>query len=247
MSVFRPETLICPVCGHRNTETVALSLHGSRVPEIVQSIVDGTFQCFTCARCDLPYRADGPLIYIDFERKRWIGEFPASMEPDWAALEQQPLDAFRRSVIDLAPAFLRAEADGFAIRAVFGLEALAEKIRLFDAGYDDRLVEVAKLQTMLRVGAVFAPSTRPRVVALAPDAITMGVWVAADDATDGSAQRASVTIDATDLEVLAGDAAWRPVLSELSVGPYVDLGRLFLDGRRSAFDVRLPGMAAVSR
>ena len=85
------------------------------------------------------------------------------MEPDWAALEQQPLDAFRRSVIDLAPAFLRAEADGFAIRAVFGLEALAEKIQLFDAGYDDRLVEVAKLQTMLRVGAVFAPSTRPRV------------------------------------------------------------------------------------
>ena len=200
MSVFRPETLICPVCGHRNTETVALSLHGSHVPEIVQSIVDGTFQCFTCARCDLPYRADGPLIYIDFERKRWIGEFPASMEPDWAAgLEQQPLDAFRRSVIDLAPAFLRAEADGFAIRAVFGLEALAEKIRLFDAGYDDRLVEVAKLQTMLRVGAVFAPSGAP--------AASWGWrpmrsrWACGSRRTTPRTDRrsrASVTIDATD-------------------------------------------------
>ncbi|TCO54809.1 CpXC motif protein [Actinocrispum wychmicini] len=224
MSVFRPQTITCTACGTANVETVAMSLHGSRVPEIVESIVAGTFQCFTCAGCGIGYRADGPLIYVDFDRKRWIGEFPSTMERAWANLEQQPMDVFRQSLIDLAPAFLRAEADGFTVRAVFGLDALAEKIRLLDAGLDDRAVEVAKLAILMRTGAVVAPSRRPRVVSADSTSVDMVLWSAEDE-------QFRVSVPTEDVMALATSDGWRSVLQEMQVGPYVDLGRILLDGR----------------
>lgn len=229
MSVFRPMPLVCSGCGARNVETVALSLHGSRVPQVVDEIVAGTFQCFTCASCALRYRADGPLIYVDFERKRWVGEFPSHMERSWASLEQQPMDSFRRSLIDLAPAFLRSEADGFTIRAVFGLDALAEKIRLLDAGIDDRAVEVAKLATVLRTGSTLAPRYRPRVVSAGPGSVVLRLW--SRDSAEEQAQPGHLSLSTSEVMSFAADPEWATVSEELQVGPYVDLGRLLFDGR----------------
>jgi hypothetical protein len=229
VSVFRPMTMTCPRCATANVETVAVSLHGPRVPDVVEAIVAGTFQCFACAHCGLPYRADGPLIYVDFEAKRWIGEFPVTMEPAWSRLEQQPMDAFRQSLIDLAPAFLRSEADGFTVRAVFGLDALAEKIRLMDAGLDDRAVEVAKLALCTRPGAVLAPGRRVRVVAAGPSSITMQVW--SRPSPDRAPELRAVTMGVDEVAALAASADWAPALREMRIGPYVDVGRIMLDGR----------------
>lgn len=231
MSVFRPEVIVCPACGHRNEEMVAVSLNGPRVPAVVEAIVAGTFQCFTCAGCGLPYRADGPVLYIDFDRKHWVGEMPAAMEPSWTLLEQQPLDSFRQSIIDLAPAFLRSEAAGFTVRAVFGLDALAEKIRLLDAGLDDRAVEVAKLATLLQMKAVVDPAFRPRVVEADADAVSIVVWRHPDGEGGGDPVQEHVRIAVDEVTRLAADPGWATALLELSVGPYVDLGRLFIDGR----------------
>ncbi|MCE7006335.1 CpXC domain-containing protein [Kibdelosporangium philippinense] len=227
MSVFRPQSIVCTACGTTNVETVAMSLHGSRVPQIVEQIVAGTFQCFTCGGCGLGYRADGPLIYVDFVTKRWIGEFPRTMEGGWASLEQQPMDVFRQSLIDLAPAFLRAEADGFTVRAVFGLDALAEKIRLLEAGIDDRAVEVAKLEIIRQTGAVMSPDRRPRVVKADADKVTMVLWTP-------SAEQFCVSVPTADIVAMASEDGWRSLLREMQIGPYVDLGRILLDGRRTA-------------
>lgn len=221
--------LVCPACGARNIETVALSLHGPRVPAVVEAIKAGTFQCFSCAGCGAAYRADGPVIYVDFEHKRWIGAFPAAMEASWARLEQQPIDSFRRSLIDLAPAFLRNEADGFTVRSVFGLEALAEKILLLEAGLDDRAVEAAKLATVLRAGAVLAPGHRPRVVRADAASVTFVLW--STPASGGPAEQGQATVGIDELGRIAVDPGWAGLLAELGTGPYVDLGRLLLDGR----------------
>lgn len=229
MSVFRPVALVCPTCRTENVETVAVSLHGPRVPEVLAAIAAGTFQCFTCHGCGLEYRADGPLLYVDFERRRWIGVFPQDLETRWAVLEHQPLDSFPRSMIDLAPDFLRHEAGGFTIRSVFGLPALAEKIRLLDAGHDDRVVEAAKLAVALRAGAVLAPDRRPIVLDAAPDALDLLLWLPPPG--DGPPAEAVVHLAAADLVDLAGDPSWHGVVAELDLGPFVDLGRLLLDGR----------------
>src|SRR6516164_10213567 len=182
MSVFQPRALRCPHCGHTNTETVALSLHGPRVSEVVAAIRSGTFQSFVCASCGGGYRADGPLIYVDFEQKHWIGVFPRDRERSWALLEQQPLDSFRRALIDYAPPFVRGMSDGFHIRTVFGLDALAEKLTLLEAGVDDRVVEMVKLVAVLTWGGLLHPGRRPQFVSYHADAgLRLLVPVTSDD------------------------------------------------------------------
>jgi hypothetical protein len=229
MSVFSQRALDCPACGHVNVETVALSLHGPRVPEVVDRIRQGTFQLLTCAGCGVAYRADGPVMYVDFDQRHWIGEFPRSWEDRWASVELQPLDSFRRAMIDLAPAFLRNEAGGFAIRAVFGLDALAEKIVLLEAGLDDCAVEAVKLQVALRAGAVLHPAFRPRVASTDGTSLDLVVW--RRPARAEAPERAVVRLGVDQVTSIRDDATWAPVIAQLSVGPYVDMGRLMLDGR----------------
>ena len=224
MSVFRERRFECPSCGHVNAESVAASLHGPRVPEVVDAILAGTFQVFACTRCGLSYRADGPVIYTDFDDKHWIGEFPAADEAAWTALEQHATDSFRRAMIDYAPAFLRADAAGFTIRTVFGLPALAEKILLLQNRWDDRVVEAMKLRLVLESGTVLHPAHRPVVIEANAGRLTV---VLPDDVGAAVVTRA-------DADALAADPAWREVLALLARGPYVDIGRLMLEGRATS-------------
>jgi predicted nucleic-acid-binding Zn-ribbon protein len=223
VSVFRPVPLQCPVCGAAQTVTLAVSLNGPRVPEILDEIRCGSFHHITCPECAADYYADGPLIYIDFERKRWIGEFPHAWECSWATLEQQPLASFRRAMIDMAPPFLRDESAGFTIRTVFGLDALAEKIAVLDAGLDDRAIEIVKLAALLRTTTPLHPSQRPRFVRRDEDAILLRLG--GDDRDDVL----RVPVDVID-EVVR-DTTWKLLTQELADAQYVDIGRLMVDGR----------------
>jgi hypothetical protein len=193
------------------------------VPEVVESIIDGSFHRFTCPACGSVYRADGPLIYTDFERKHWIGEFPLDWETSWALLEHQPLDSFRRAMIDFAPAFVRAESSGFVVRTVFGLGALAEKIALLEAGLDDRVIEYLKLVVLLRLGATLHPTARPRFVR----SDERGVHLLMAPTTEGVV----TLVDHETVEEITSDPVWGSSLRDLATGPYVDIGRLMLDGR----------------
>src|SRR5262245_32074523 len=229
MSIFRDLSLACPQCGALRVESVAVSLNGPRVPEVVRAIVDGSFHRFTCRACEHHFRADGPLIYTDFERRHWIGEFPLDWERSWARLEHQPLDSFRRAMIDFAPPIVRAESSGFAVRAVFGLGALAEKISLFAAGLDDRVIELVKLVVLLRAGMPLHPDHRPRFLKRDDQGIHLVLDPVAGD------EVAVVSHDA--LDQIAADPAWGSWLRDLATGPYVDTGRVMLDGRQRLLEV----------
>jgi hypothetical protein len=229
MSIFRDLSLACPECGALRVESVAVSLNGPRVPEVVRAIVDGSFHRFTCAACGRDFRADGPLIYTDFDCKHWIGEFPLDWEGSWARLEHQPLDSFRRAMIDFAPPIVRADSSGFVVRAVFGLGALAEKISLFEAGLDDRVVELVKLVVLVRSGRALHPAHRPRFVKRDDD----GAHLVLDP---GSGGEVAVVSEET-IELIATDPAWASWLRELATGPYVDIGRFMLDGRKRLLEV----------
>src|SRR5262245_5617611 len=229
MSIFRDLSVACPACGTTSVESIAVSLNGPRVPEIVQAIVDGSFHRFACRTCGCDFRVDGPLIYTDFERKQWIGEFPLDWETSWAGLEHQPLDSFRRAMIDFAPPIVRAESSGFAVRAVFGLGALAEKISLFAAGLDDRVIELVKLVVLLRAGMPLPADARPRFRQRDDQGIHLVLDPVAGD------EVAVVSHDA--LDQIAADPAWGSWLRDLATGPYVDTGRFMLDGRQRLLEV----------
>jgi len=69
VSVYEDRILTCPHCQPPSTRSVAVSLDGAHAARERQEIFDGTFQRLTCAACGTSFRADGPLIYLDFDAK----------------------------------------------------------------------------------------------------------------------------------------------------------------------------------
>lgn len=230
MSVFEDRAIKCPHCKAENVCNVALSLSGVRAAKAIQAIRDGSFQRFNCTACQREFVADGPLIYIDFERKHWIGVFPRVAEVSWRMLEQQPMDSFRRSMIDFAPKIARIQAEGFTIRTVFGLTALAEKLVCLDAGIDDRLLEALKLDILRsQKGLVFNPDTRPVLTKVTDDTLVFDAWRNDEGREDFVEERVTVPRKALDA-IRDKRADWLVALNWLGSGPYIDTGRIMLSG-----------------
>lgn len=238
MSIFEQRTLTCPHCGTQAEHTVAVSVNGGRSPQYRQQILEGSFQVMTCATCGEKADADGPFIYIDLRARQWIGCFPRAWEPAWRSYENEPMDSWRRSMVDHAPANVRRMSDGFRVRAVFGLPALREKLLCFVHDIDDRVLEALKLD-LLRSHPALAmhPAARPLLVEVGGATLVLIAQVppASPDSASGDAGAAwrdvRITAPRAELDRIRADApAWAGVLVEVARGPYVDLGRIMLSG-----------------
>jgi hypothetical protein len=246
MSVFEPRTLTCPHCGAVSEQNVAISLNGDRSSEERQAILDGRFQVFQCAACGVPSTADGPLMYVDFERRHFIGCYPRTWETAWRSLENEPMATWRRTIVEHAPASMRKISHGFVVRAVFGLPMLREKLLCLDHGIDDRMLETLKFDLMRTNTLPMHAMARPILDHIDDDDMHLefGAQEPADNA--GASERAALGLSAEE------DPAWQPIrfriprsridaladargdwgafLRELSAGPYVDVGRLVIPG-----------------
>ncbi len=225
MSVYQDRELACPRCGAVLRRSVCVSLNGNRVPAVIDEIRAGRFQRFPCDGCGQVIVADGPLIYTDFERRHWVGCFPRTAEGAWRLLEHQPAESFRRAMVDHAAPIIRAEADGYLIRTVFGLPALAEKILVWDHALDDVTLEILKLEVLRSPdGPPFDLEHRLR-------------FLGVGGAGEGDVLRLALAGD----EVLRVPRAWyediagsldrhAAVIDAVASGPYVDVGRGVLPG-----------------
>ena len=227
MSVYEERVLSCPHCGHAEARSVAVSLDGAGAARELQEIRDDTFQRFSCAACGQAFRADGPLIYIDFDGKLWIGVFPAPWEAAWWEHEAEPRGAFDRYMIENCPPLVREWAPGFTVRAVFGLARLREKLIAHAAGIDDRVLEAYKLDLLRGMGLYeLAPRARPTLrEASAKDAVFH--VPRPEPGEPGKLAKIRVARAELDRIAAARDGAWAHTIAALSEGPYVDLGRLF--------------------
>src|SRR5262249_6799144 len=148
MSTFAPEEVPCPRCGDRVTRTVATSINGARMADLKRALIEDTFQLFECAVCKSPYHVDSPFIYVDLEARQLVAQYPRAWAHSWKTLEAEPLHTWRSTLVDHAPRIVRAESDGYKVRAVFGLAALRDKLLCFESGLDDGVLEALKLDLM---------------------------------------------------------------------------------------------------
>lgn len=227
MSIYRDRVLECPHCRHAESHPVALSLDADRAANERQAIMDGSFQRFTCPACGREFRADGPLIYLDFTDKLWFGVFPRTWEQTWWQYEQEPTLAFQRNVEENSPALVRSWAPGFRIRAVFGLQGLREKLLCHSTGIDDVILEAYKLQLLRTMGPhELSARARPRLRAVDDD--TLRLDVPRPEASQPS-RVAQVAVARVELQRIEHEREeWTEILATLSAGPYVDLGRIFI-------------------
>jgi hypothetical protein len=227
MSVYEDRVLTCPHCGHREPRSVAMSIDAERGAKERAAILDGTFQRMTCGACGKGFRADGPLIYLDFDAKLWLGVLPAPWEAAWWEHEDASRGAFERQMLESSPALVQSWAPGFVVRALFGLEQLREKLVAHAARLDDRVLEAYKLELLRGLGPYeLLPGARPRLREADAASVLFDV-PRPTEAEPGRIAKVRVARAEIDRVAAARGAEWASTIAAVSAGPYVDLGRIF--------------------
>lgn len=150
MSTFRPHTVACPACARPMDVHLLEGMHITRIPDVRAAILDGTFHVFGCPGCGHRFVVEVPAIYTDFPSWQYVA-VDVGRPP-----ELGPVKAKHRRVFDecftLGPPAAQELALSMRTRLVFGYPALREKLLLWDAGLDDRVVEGLKGDLLRREG-----------------------------------------------------------------------------------------------
>ncbi|TSJ45018.1 CpXC domain-containing protein [Fluviicola chungangensis] len=228
MSRFHEETVSCPVCGKKSTELIATSLRISSNTPFKDQILKGEFQRFTCESCRHTFHAEDPLMYMDFDKKLMIAQFPKPWNANWKEHEKVVTHNYDNYLAGkyAAPA-ARELSKGFQLRTVFGLDALAEKITCLEYGLDDQLLSILKLQLILNIEEIpFHPEFIPLLKEIKDGDL---VFLCRVLNTDGNVGQAFFTLPfplALD-EVKNAADQYQSLLETFQNATYIDTGRLF--------------------
>jgi hypothetical protein len=142
VSTFRRYEATCPACEHRWTVEIARGLHITRLPHIREQLITGRFQVYECPACRSPTVFEATVVYTDFDRHEYVAcETAASAS--WQAAIARHQTVFR-DCFEHGPPIAQEMGQAFKRRLVYGFRALREKLVLWDAKLDDRVVEAVK-------------------------------------------------------------------------------------------------------
>lgn len=182
-----------------------------------------------CSACRRIYRVERDGYWLDAARGIFVLVLRPSLQPQWSSLEGQ----VQAKLLQVCRA-QRVMVDGLSrIRLVFGMAALQQKLALWEAGFDDRLLEVIRLQAFQRQAAVVGPNVRvPPVlqqIELGRARMTLH-WPHVVEA-----KGKVIHLPLQQYELLAAQrAALEKQLPALFTRPYVDVLRLFGAGPRAS-------------
>lgn len=142
MSTFRHYPTTCPACGHAHEVEIARGLHITRLPNIRRNLLDGTFQVHRCPSCGETAVYEATVVYTDFECNEYVA-CETARSATWQAALARHQTVFR-DCFEYGPPIAQEMGHRFKRRLVFGFRALREKLILWDAGLDDRVVEAVK-------------------------------------------------------------------------------------------------------
>ncbi|MCA9538108.1 MAG: CpXC domain-containing protein [Myxococcales bacterium] len=162
MSTWRVHWIECP-CGARFAASLADGVHVDAAPAVREQVLAGALHRAVCPGCGRAGTIDAEFIYADFARREWIVVAPPAEVGAWRRWAELTARLFDAHVTQAAVPEVRAAAAAFRVRTVFGVDALAERLRAFEARLDDRLIETLKL-SLWRAGPTLSPGRRVRLV-----------------------------------------------------------------------------------
>lgn len=129
MSYTDERTIRC-ACGHENVCRVVLSVNGAEDVALRDAIRDGRFNVVRCAGCGRLMYAEVPFFYIDERRNTVWYVFPAeTADRERCRREAETYyELSRGSVEDVS-----GRLASFTLEVVFGIEELAEQLRVLIA------------------------------------------------------------------------------------------------------------------
>ena len=142
MSTWVHREVPCPGCGATNRTPILKGIHITRLPAVREDIVAGRFQRTTCPHCGFQAQIESTTVYTDFDNGQYIAVEPPAPK-DWRAALAPHQAVFDRC-FTMGPPIAEELGRGIRHRLVFGVDALREKVLLWDAGLDDRVLESCK-------------------------------------------------------------------------------------------------------
>jgi hypothetical protein len=152
VSILAPVEITCPTCALEFQGKETADTRGDQTAALRDQILSGTLNRYRCPRCSCEVRLEPALLYADFER----GEVMA-MLPDHALRWRDDLTPHIERMFEVnleiaCPPLVKSWAPHIERRLVFGLPRAQEKLRVWAAGLDDRVVEHLKMQALLARG-----------------------------------------------------------------------------------------------
>ena len=126
MSTTSLPSFRCPTCGTAFDVQRYDMVNVKENPELKASVINGEIFLQECPRCGRRHLVGGPLVYLDPD------------EGVLVMLSDKPLTL--------------ADTGGYTARLVSRAGDLVEKVKIFDAGLDDRAIEMCKYVTKQEAG-----------------------------------------------------------------------------------------------
>lgn len=142
-----PDVVACPSCGACDPVDVWDRIEATCNPERAAQLASGQIFIHTCLHCGALVPLDYPLFYIDRDRR--VAAFYPAGEGDEASLKQ----AFTQLVIKFRGVELSSLGKAeFEVRLVPRRHELVEKAAVWNAGLNDKVVEVLKANLLEELG-----------------------------------------------------------------------------------------------
>lgn len=141
MSMCEKEEIQCPVCGTTGKFEMWTSLNTKLNPEKKEELLSGALFQYICPNCGKSFNIDYPMLYHQMEDQIII--YYVVQEEDIQMVEEQFRGDFGSAESEITKV-LKEDMDSYLYRIVGSQRELMEKIRIFDAGKDDRIVELVK-------------------------------------------------------------------------------------------------------
>lgn len=135
------EFIACPVCNHLGSFTTYQSINATLEPKFKQQIIDWELFKFYCLTCGESSVVCYETLYHDMENRLMLYYIPAMVnrEQKKARIEEM-FNQIKQVEGDRYSNFF----DTYNFRIVSDMESFIEKVQIFDADYDDRIVELMK-------------------------------------------------------------------------------------------------------
>lgn len=137
MSIKSIETVTCTHCQKESRQEIWNSINTAMYPEMREAVRNGSVFHFTCPHCGENSDIDYGFLYHQAEDHLMI-HFVSDHESFKDILRTYNIARDNHMIMKL-------EDFDYTIRIVHSKEQLLEKLKIFDAGFDDRIIELQKL------------------------------------------------------------------------------------------------------
>lgn len=144
----------CPRCGQKMRVQTFASINRQEDRDAAQRLLEGTLFDVTCGECGAVVELDYPVLYHDMEHHGMVQYVTAPSDVVRAT------EAFQRLLSGgQDPKLGDVVARAYSLRVVGDHNLLREKALVFEAGLDDRVVEVAKTVALYQLEGAEAART----------------------------------------------------------------------------------------